>query len=165
MQNRPRPHRDASMQLFISTLLVTMQQKLERHISGAIFPPCSKVCIITPFQLDCHFFIFCSLVTPLSLERKPAPNNPNTRENTYATTFKKTVLIQEKALHFHSAPLIYIVYKSATNMKLSDRLLANHITVSQLSVVVYIQIIFCNIMFFQLEAILWTKWLAKPRGF
>ncbi len=77
---------------------------------------------------------------------------------------KKPVLIQEKTLLFHSAPLIYNVYKSATNMKLSGRLLANHITVSQLSVVVYIQIIFCN-MFFQLEAILWTKWLAKPRGF
>lgn len=66
-----------------------MQQKLEMHISGAIFPPCSKVCIITPFQLDSLFFIFCSPVTPRSLERKPAPNNPNTRENTYASTFKK----------------------------------------------------------------------------
>ncbi len=163
MQNSPRPHRDASMQLLISTPLVTMQQKLERHISGTIFPPCSKVCIITPAWLPFFYFLLSSHST-LTGERKPAPNNPNTRENTYATTLKKTVLIQEKTLHFHSAPLIYIVYKSATNMKLSDRLLANHITVSQLSVV-YIQIIFCNIMFFQLEAILWTKWLAKPRGF
>ncbi len=117
-----------------------------------------------PAWLPFFYFLLSSHST-LTGERKPAPNNPNTRENTYATTFKKTVLIQEKALHFHSAPLIYIMYKSATNMKLSDRLLANHITVSQLSVVVYIQIIFCNIMFFQLEAILWTKWLAKPRGF
>ncbi len=118
-----------------------------------------------PAWLPFFYFLLSSHST-LTGERKPAPNNPNTRENTYATTLKKkTVLIQEKTLHFHSAPLIYIVYKSATNMKLSDRLLANHITVSQLSVVVYIQIIFCNIMFFQLEAILWTKWLAKPRGF
>lgn len=114
---------------------VTKQHRLEQHMSGAIFPTCSKWCAITPLQLRSPFF-FHFLHSMLTEEKTYPEQSYRKRKHKCFNFSKNSLLAQGKTLDFHSAPLIYNVDKSVTNMELSKQLLANHTAVSHLNVVV-----------------------------